>query len=448
MANKWVTRAGQLLAMPQASLVRLILQAESQLPEEQIDQILSSQSQLDDPRKKKRSRKDMSEQNRFDFSKARWRRIALKICYIGKEYFGVAIQKSTPLTVQQKILEAMETCCLIPTLEVRQKMQDIPPEDPGRFQLDWTLCGRTDRGVNAFGNVVIVNVRTKLSEDELKTGAEDYDFCRLINNNLPKDIRVVGWAPANDLVTDVRSDQVRPINARFDCSSRLYKYLIFRDDLDLDAMRMAASFLVGEHDFRNFCKVDLSSTSNFVRKILRVSIEPFEARKEDGSSDSLYVIVVHGYAFLYHQIRCIVSLLLLVGRGLENPEIVKELLDIGRNPRKPEYEMADELPLILWDCEFPQLEFEISEQAKEKLLHEWQTHWRRLHMETTIWKYAIHKYSTEFSWKGAQNVMQLSYRQNKHTPLMSRNKGATLEEMMAKHNSKIASKELEDDGNE
>jgi tRNA pseudouridine38/39 synthase len=32
---------------------------------------------------------------------------------------------------------------------------------------------------------------------------------------------------------------------------------------------------------------------------------------------------------------------------------VTELLDVKANPRKPNYTMADEVPLVLWDCIFP-----------------------------------------------------------------------------------------------
>ncbi|KAK0747586.1 hypothetical protein B0T21DRAFT_354659 [Apiosordaria backusii] len=48
-----------------------------------------------------------------------------------------------------------------------------------------------------------------------------------------------------------------------------------------------------------------------------------------------------------------VAIVLNVGQGLEKPEIVRELLDTEKNGRKPGYIMADEVPLVLWDCIFP-----------------------------------------------------------------------------------------------
>jgi tRNA pseudouridine(38-40) synthase len=46
--------------------------------------------------------------------------------------------------------------------------------------------------------------------------------------------------------------------ARFSCASREYKYFIVQDgSLDVAAMRAAAQHLLGEHDFRHFCKADV-----------------------------------------------------------------------------------------------------------------------------------------------------------------------------------------------
>ena len=52
---------------------------------------------------------------------------------------------------------------------------------------------------------------------------------------------------------------------------------------------------------------------------------------------SLKVCLLVGKAYLWHQIRCIVSILFLVGEGREEPEVISELLgkrSEGRgNPR-------------------------------------------------------------------------------------------------------------------
>lgn len=65
------------------------------------------------------------------------------------------------------------------------------------------------------------------------------------------------------------------------------------------------------------------------------------------------VATIVGQAFLWHQIRCMMAVLFMVGRGDESPEIVDQLLDIETNPKKPEYNIASDLPLVLFDCVYP-----------------------------------------------------------------------------------------------
>lgn len=66
----------------------------------------------------------------------------------------------------------------------------------------------------------------------------------------------------------------------------------------------------------------------------------------------MYVTTIKSQAFLWHQIRCIMSLLFLVGEEKESPDIILELLNVEKNPRKPEYNMASEVPLNLYYCEY------------------------------------------------------------------------------------------------
>lgn len=64
-------------------------------------------------------------------------------------------------------------------------------------------------------------------------------------------------------------------------------------------------------------------------------------------------IIVEGSSFLWHQIRCIVAILILIGQKREAPSIIDDLLDIEKYPAKPQYTMSSELPLCLFECEFP-----------------------------------------------------------------------------------------------
>jgi tRNA pseudouridine(38-40) synthase len=51
-------------------------------------------------------------------------------------------------------------------------------------------------------------------------------------------------------------------------------------------------------------------------------------------------LLVHGSGFLWHQIRCLVSLLILIGQGKEEIELVQALLDIDKYPSTPNYQIA------------------------------------------------------------------------------------------------------------
>ena len=63
-------------------------------------------------------------------------------------------------------------------------------------------------------------------------------------------------------------------------------------------------------------------------------------------------LTISGKAFLWHQIRCIVAVLFRVGSGKESPDVVRQLLDIETNPRRPQYTMASEIPLNLFNVHF------------------------------------------------------------------------------------------------
>lgn len=332
-----------------------------------------------------------------------------------------------------------------------------------RLELNWegceySKCGRTDRGVSAFGQVVGVRVRSNAPKraeeqeqqqaevgeqrgergEEVANGVEEEDtnhdsaispapaaaaqspspsssahpvpesfdpiadelsYLSILNSILPPSIRVLAWAPTPPPDFD----------ARFSCKERRYKYFFtnpaflptpgplgmrFADGtpapvregwLDVEQMRVAARKLVGSHDYRNLCKIDPSKQmSSCERRITFADVELWEGggrwltAEKDLSADGepgiqtlarkmgigdlvdegpkVYCFSVHGSAFLWHQVRCMVAVLFLVGQGLETPDVVDRLLDVQNNPKKPMYEMADDGPLVLWDCVFDALE--------------------------------------------------------------------------------------------
>ena len=173
----------------------------------------------------------------------------------------------------------------------------------------------------------------------------EFPYPHMLNGVLPPTIRVLGWCPVTP-----------QFSARFSCSDRTYRYHFVRRDMDLEAMDNALRRMVGRHDFRNLCKMNVLEVSNFVRviKAARIVVPDGGAGGEGGEGRRLVTchIEIVGQAFLWHQIRCLVAVLFLVGRGLEKPGIVDALLDIDANPGKPSYPMASEMPLVLHRCAY------------------------------------------------------------------------------------------------
>jgi tRNA pseudouridine38/39 synthase len=344
-------------------------------------------------------------------SKYMTRHIALRFHYDGANYNGLAQNVNSPLdnSVEKVLFQALEKTCLIKSRE-----------DCG-----YSRSGRTDKGVSAFGQVIALRVRSKflkgtevvddgkrrrpMTEDDLPRNAmtsiqcwippkvkakkgskrklndvkaenllmedaplvqcdmSEKDFAQILNNVLPPTIRVLGWSPVS-----------QGFSARFSTVSRTYRYFFVKRDLNLDAMRKGLEYMIGRHDFRNFCKMNVKEVDNFERVILHGKIvvsntslgylgsdDPFNDKTgpddistycdDDSTYRQLCYFEIRGQAFLWHQIRCIVSILFMIGKGDESPDIVKQLLDVQNVEGKPSYSFAPELPLVLHQCEYKNL---------------------------------------------------------------------------------------------
>lgn len=379
----------------------------------------------------------------FDSSKYTTRLVALKFAYLGAGYNGFEhhVGNRTPLpTIEEELWKALVKCRLIfpPNLGGLDldsaRAQGLVCTDVGDGEqdgmveyvpVDWegcgySKCGRTDRGVSAFGQVIGIKVRsskpmpkekkeitnghdlvgdaevldingtldelpaslTEVEEEEEQDHEwdsikDELPYIPLLNKVLPPTIRILAWCPNPPPTFD----------ARFSCKERQYRYFFtspaflpapgptgLQNDmqregfLDIEAMQKACDYLVGSHDFRNFCKIDPSKQlDTFNRRITSASIDKIQEESSPaftqslafrlGSGDArgkagLYAFTVRGSAFLWHQVRNMISILFLVGQGLESPSLVKQLLDAGQIPRKPKYEMASDKPLVLWNTFF------------------------------------------------------------------------------------------------
>lgn len=395
-----------------------------------------------------------------NFHRNATRKIALLFTYQGWHYSGLALQNMpTPLpTVEGELLAALETTFLIQkdaglegcgfsrcgrtdrgvssagqvvSLWVRSKRK--PGDGGAPLGDDWraprdavapsdnkNAADGTDGAVTPDGTAVpnneeaaglaVPNVDAETQSPAAATTKRtrrlrpvpasesqpwELNYAQMLNRVLPQEIRVIGWSPLPSHVD---------FDARFSCQTRHYRYFFNKTpipgqkSLNLEKMQEAADRLVGEHDFRNFCKVDGSKQiENHCRRVISAVIRrdvvgeagpgslsqtvdfgDAPNRKED------YVFELVGSAFLWHQVRHIMAILFLVGHELEEPSIVSKLLHTGYEPplypsaldrnimvqvpldplrieedgvtetlmRKPLYAMASGLPLQLYRCNY------------------------------------------------------------------------------------------------
>ena len=87
--------------------------------------------------------------------------------------------------------------------------------------------------------------------------------------------------------------------------------------LDVKAMRQAAEFLIGEHDFKSFCSVNAQVEST-VRTIYSCEVQ------REGTE---LVIRISGGGFLYNMVRIMVGTLLRVAQGKFQPEDIPHILE-------------------------------------------------------------------------------------------------------------------------
>lgn len=199
--------------------------------------------------------------------------------------------------------------------------------------------------------VISIDLRSKFPENEQMTDAaieNEIRYCDALNRVLPLDIRVVAWQPLYS----------REFSSRFDCRERVYRYFFPRSNLNIEAMREACKYLVGVHDFRNLCKMDVGNgVVTFDRELRDVRVcEATGTRVCEGSTSQttpydMHYVQLTGKAFLWHQVRAIMAILLLVGQEDEKPEIIRDLLDVERNPCTPQYSLAADYALNLFDVE-------------------------------------------------------------------------------------------------
>lgn len=219
------------------------------------------------------------------------KRIKLEVAYDGTNYCGWQLQPGKP-TIEAELNKALS----------------------GLFKENIAVIGasRTDSGVHALGNVAVFDTSTRIPADKV---------CLALNQRLPEDIRIQSSKEVDKdfhprRVSCVKTYEYRILNRRIAVpTQRYYSYFVYYK-LDLEAMRAAAAYLIGRHDFKSFCSVKTQALET-VRTIYSLDID----RQED-----VITIRVTGNGFLYHMVRIIAGTLMEAGRGAVAPEQMKTIL--------------------------------------------------------------------------------------------------------------------------
>jgi tRNA pseudouridine38-40 synthase len=218
-------------------------------------------------------------------------RLALGISYHGQAYQGWQSQPSGR-TVQDQLEHALAQFAAQPVS---------------------TVCaGRTDAGVHAL--MQVVHFDTKLQREE-------FSWVRGTNRFLPADIAVQWAKPVPDA-----------FHSRASAVARRYAHVVLESavrpsvdagrvgwvfrPLDAQAMREAASLLVGQHDFSSFRAAGCQARTP-VKTITDISITRRGAYwRFDFEAD----------AFLHHMIRNIMGCLLVIGQGQQSAQWMGQVL--------------------------------------------------------------------------------------------------------------------------
>ncbi|NTW05697.1 MAG: tRNA pseudouridine(38-40) synthase TruA [Peptococcaceae bacterium] len=223
------------------------------------------------------------------------RNIKLVIAYDGTKYHGFQEQRGTGLATIQETLERILA---------------------SHFKQDIQVFGasRTDSGVHACGQVVNFYTETR--------GIPTKRIPLTINVLLPEDIVI-------KTATDVAED----FHARFSAKSKRYRYVIYNSRvpnpfyhrysmfeprlLDLEAMREAAKYLEGTHDFSAF-KGEGPPVKSAVRTLSRIDFDV---------SGKLINLFFTGDGFLYNMVRILTGTLLDVGLKKYSPVQIMDILE-------------------------------------------------------------------------------------------------------------------------
>ena len=201
------------------------------------------------------------------------RRIKLVVSYDGTAYCGWQLQPNG-VTIEEVLNQALSSL-------LKEDIQVIG-------------ASRTDSGVHAMGNVAVFDTESRIPGDKI---------CFALNQRLPDDVRIqaseevpLTFHPRK--ANCVKTYEYKILNRKIDMPlQRLYSYFCYFN-LDLEKMQKAASYLIGEHDFKSFCTVRTQAEET-VRTLYDISV--------DRGTDDIITIRLKGSGFLYNMVRRIAA---------------------------------------------------------------------------------------------------------------------------------------------
>lgn len=220
------------------------------------------------------------------------KRIMMRVAYDGTNYCGWQVQPNG-ITIEEVL---------------NKHLSELLGEEI-------TVIGasRTDSGVHALGNVAVFDTSARMPGDKISFA---------LNTRLPEDIRIQGSKEV-DLSFHPRrcvshkTYEYRILNRTFPIPSYRFNSHFCYIPLDVERMKRAGEYLVGEHDFASFC-----STGTQAKTTVRI-IEELNVIKEE----DMITIRVRGTGFLYNMVRIIAGTLIEAGKGDYQPEHMKEILN-------------------------------------------------------------------------------------------------------------------------
>ena len=240
----------------------------------------------------------------------------LTIAFDGTNFAGWQAQK-TGVGVQQQVEAALAAI--------------FPGTNISRLH----SSSRTDAGVHALGMVAQVEIPG--------CQLDAFKLALAINAHLPPEVRIMAAARSR-----------AAFDARFDATGKQYRYYVWNapamnpllraqawhvaKSLDLTAMRTAAEFFPGTHDFKSLAATRNYEMKSTVRTLRRCDI------KRNGP---LLTFVIEGDGFLYKMCRGIVGTLVQVGQGKIAPGEIAQILQ--RKDRRAAGMTAPAHGLVLWE---------------------------------------------------------------------------------------------------